>query len=173
MGSIKQGESSEEVGLVRQVCTKMDELDSSECSTDRSNIPLLVRIIREVTLRQKNSEESKTGGISKNTFPPIESGKPEMQLTQTGSLTKYDLPKDGSGESIDLCTVNSDTGPFMNCQDDHHGTVNSDPGKLQGCHGHNGSVNSDTGMNCHNLHCTVNSDSGKVKIVAASNILLT
>ena len=61
-----------------------------------------------------------------------------MQLTQTGSLTKYDLPKDGSGESIDLCTVNSDTGPFMNCQDDHHGTVNSDPGKLQGCHGHTG-----------------------------------
>ena len=61
VGSIKQGESSDEVGLVRQVCTKKDELDSLVCSTDRSNIPLLVRIIREVTLRQKIPKKAKQG----------------------------------------------------------------------------------------------------------------
>ena len=34
---IHKGETSEEDGFVRQVCTERDELDSSECSTDRSN----------------------------------------------------------------------------------------------------------------------------------------
>ena len=65
---IHKGESSEEDGFVRQVCTERDELESSECGSDRSNGLLEVHLEKHNS-ETGNSDDSHKRGIRMNTFP--------------------------------------------------------------------------------------------------------
>ena len=94
MGSITQGESSEEDGFVRQVCTDRDELDLSECSTDRSNDPLEVHL-EGPNSEIENSDHSHIGGIRMNTFPPALS-----RNSHRGTELK-NMEVSGSGRTVD------------------------------------------------------------------------
>ena len=112
---IHKGESSEEDGFVRQVCTERDELDSSECSTDRSNGLLEVHLEGHNS-ETGNSDDSHKRGIRMNTFPQAlsQNSRTETDLKNmevSGSERTVDPPNYLTTRQIDRYTLSTAAGP--------------------------------------------------------------